>query len=104
MKYFSVIIILLFMGCSTFQPSKYTNYNTPNGNVVEATGAAAEAAASANTSHYGTNNVNRPRYYRSRNTNPINTIGNSAVNSAVSATSMQLNREIQNIIRGAFGN
>ena len=42
---------LLVSGCSMFEPSAYENRSTKDGNVVTATGRAAEGAASANTSH-----------------------------------------------------
>lgn len=49
----------ILVGCSTFQPSHYTNYNTPNGNHVVASGRAADNAAFSNTSHNAMNSGSR---------------------------------------------
>jgi len=43
--------LLIGGGCSTLESSTYQNRSTGSGNAVIATGRAAEAAASANTSH-----------------------------------------------------
>jgi hypothetical protein len=45
-----IILMVTLTGCSTFQPSHYSNYNTPYGNVVTASGVAANNAAIVNTS------------------------------------------------------
>ena len=45
------VAALVVSGCSMFEPSTYENKSTKDGNVVTATGKAAEGAASANTSH-----------------------------------------------------
>lgn len=44
------LVSLVVSGCSSLQPSHYTNYNTPYGNVVEASGRAANNAAWVNES------------------------------------------------------
>ena len=46
-----LILVLLLSGCSSLQPSTYTNYNTPYGNVIRATGVSANNAGLANTSY-----------------------------------------------------
>ncbi len=53
MRVCSIFILLASFGsgCSMFESSTYENRNTKDGNVVIATGKAAEGAASANTSH-----------------------------------------------------
>lgn len=51
MKKILVLSLILLSGCSSFQPSTYTNYNTPYGNVIRATGTAASNSALANTSY-----------------------------------------------------
>jgi len=51
MKKLLLVSLLLIGGCSSLQPSTYTNYNTPYGNVVKATGTAANNSALANTSY-----------------------------------------------------
>lgn len=45
------IAVVSAVGCSSFQPSTYTNYNTPYGNVIQATGKSADNAGLANTSY-----------------------------------------------------
>jgi hypothetical protein len=53
MRICSTLAFVAFVvsGCSMFEPSTYENKSTKDGNVVTATGKAAEGAASANTSH-----------------------------------------------------
>ncbi len=48
---FILIASPLTIGCTSFQPSIYSNRSTQHGNVVSATGNAATAAASANSSY-----------------------------------------------------
>ncbi len=98
--------ILSIAGCSSFQPSKYENTSTAAGNVVIATGRAADNAASANTTYNCPScvysNGNRTQYgnrgSQNRSTGYIARIGNSAVNTAVG----ELSNEINNSIRDAF--
>ena len=53
MRIYAVLAFTLLIesGCSTLESSTYQNRSTGSGNDVIATGRAAEAAASANTSH-----------------------------------------------------
>ena len=51
MKVVLVIALVMLGGCSSFQESHYSNTSTPEGNVVVATGRAADVAAAANTTH-----------------------------------------------------
>jgi PBP1b-binding outer membrane lipoprotein LpoB len=101
-----VIVVGMFLlgGCSSFQPSKYSNYNSPHGNQIEATGAAATAAASVNTSHYGTTKNFLSPYNNSYNnsTNSLQKIVDSTINTVVSTTRSELNKEVQNAIRSVF--
>jgi len=46
-----ILVSLIMNGCVSFQPSTYSNRSTANGNIVNATGNAATAAASANRSY-----------------------------------------------------
>jgi hypothetical protein len=46
---FILVCIVLIGGCTSFQPSVYTNESTPYGNKVYATGKAAVQAGSVNT-------------------------------------------------------
>jgi hypothetical protein len=51
MKIILLLPIVFATGCSSFQASNYVNRNTPYGNHIEATGRAADLAASANRSN-----------------------------------------------------
>ena len=92
--------------CTTFQPSHYSNYNTPYGNVVKASGNAAVGAAQANTSYncpsctVSGNNQSGNVAYRPYNYNPnsdrINQITNRALDSLGYAISGRINQEIFN--------
>jgi PBP1b-binding outer membrane lipoprotein LpoB len=100
-----IIVIGLFLGgCSLVQPSKYSNYNSPHGNQIEATGKAATAAASVNTSYYGTTKNFSSSYYNSynRSTNSLQKIIDPTINTILSTTRSELNKEVQNAIRSVF--
>jgi uncharacterized protein YceK len=101
-KLIIVISILVLGGCSSFQSSNYSNRNTPYGNQIEATGAAATAAASVNTSHYGTTKNFSSPHSNSNSTNSFQKFVEPTVDTIVSTTRSELNREIQNAIRSVF--
>ena len=51
-KIYAITLVSLIMtGCVSFQPSTYSNRSNASGNIVNATGNAAAAAASANRSY-----------------------------------------------------
>jgi PBP1b-binding outer membrane lipoprotein LpoB len=105
MKEIIILVIGIFLlgGCSSFQPSKYSNYNSPHGNQIEATGAAATAAASVNTSHYGTTkNFSLPYNNSYNRSNSFQKIVGPTINTIVSTTRSELNEEVQNAIRSVF--
>jgi uncharacterized protein (UPF0333 family) len=47
----TLVFLIISSGCSSFQTSNYVNYNTPYGNVIKASGRAADNAAQANNSY-----------------------------------------------------
>ena len=52
MNYTALLVLVgVLSGCTSFQESTYVNYNTPYGNMFQATGQAADRAASAITSN-----------------------------------------------------
>ena len=109
MKICSVLtfVALLVSGCSIFEPSAYENRSTKDGNVVTATGRAAEGAASANTSHNcptcapngsvgGSGSTsNQPRSRTQESTDRI-------VNSAGDTLSSEISRGVNQAIRDVF--
>lgn len=103
---FALVLSVFVVGCSSFQPSTYENRNTPYGNEVVATGRAADNAASANQSMNCPSCTMTGRTqsgnYRSQNgtrqPDYLAGIGNSAVNTAVS----EISNEINQAIRDAF--
>jgi hypothetical protein len=106
-KLLIVLMTLSIVGCSTFQPSTYENTSTAAGNVVVATGRAADNAASSNTTHncpscvYSGSRANAGTYgarTNQRATGYVARIGNSAVNTAAG----EISNEINNSIRDAF--
>ena len=102
-----VFSALLASGCSMFEPSTYENKSTKDGNVVTATGKAAEGAASANTSHNcptcapngsagGSGSTsNQPRSRTQESTDRI-------VNSAGDTFSSEISRGVNQAIRDVF--
>ena len=106
-----ILVSLLTVGCVSFQPSTYSNRNTPNGNVVNATGNAAAAAASANhsyncpscTSSSGQQSTYPGGYsgvgYTNTQTNYVDTIADSAAQTLANSISISINREIYKIFR-----
>ena len=98
---------LLVSGCSIFEASAYENRSTKDGNVVTATGRAAEGAASANTSHNcptcapngsvgGSGSTsNQPRSRTQESTDRI-------VNSAGDTFSSEISRGVNQAIRDVF--
>ena len=100
-------VALLASGCSMFEPSAYENRSTKDGNVVTATGRAAEGAASANTSHNcptcapngsagGSGSTsNQPRSRTQESTDRI-------VNSTGDTLSSEISRGVNQAIREVF--
>ena len=100
-------VALVVSGCSMFEPSTYENKSTKDGNVVTATGKAAEGAASANTSHNcptcapnasagGSGSTsNQPRSRTQESTDRI-------VNSAGDTLSSEISRGVNQAIRHVF--
>jgi len=101
-----LLALTLLSGCTAFQPSTYTNYNTPYGNVVRATGTAASNSAFANTSYncpscaISGNSRGNSRGgsggYRNYNnqTNEMGKITNTAVRTLSNSISSEINEAI----------
>jgi len=97
----------LLVGCSTFEPSTYENRSTKDGNVVTATGKAADVAAGANTSH------NCPSCADDQESDALPQDANQApskieksteriADSATDTLTDEVSREINEAIRDAF--
>lgn len=107
MKKLLIGLSLLMVGCSSFQPSTYENRNTPYGNEVIATGRAADNAGNANQSMNcpscavsgRTQNGNYRTQYGHSKPDYVTSIGNSAVNTAASEISNELNSQIREAFR-----
>ena len=102
------VSLALLSGCSAFQPSSYTNYNTPYGNVVRATGTAASNAAFANTSYncpscaisgMGSSMSGGFRNFNQQ-TSEMGKITSSAIRTLSTTISSEINSAISNSIRG----
>jgi len=97
-----LLALTLLSGCTAFQPSTYTNYNTPYGNVVRATGTAASNSAFANTSYncpscaISGNSRGGSGGYRNYNnqTNEMGKITNTAVRTLSNSISSEINEAI----------
>ena len=105
------IVIFLFLttsGCSTFQSSNYTNYNTPYGNVVKASGRAADNAALANTSYncpscaINGQSGGNSRGGKSSNYNRQATYLHTITESAIRTLSNEVTSSINDAIRDSF--
>ena len=99
-------VILSGSACSTFQESHYTNYNTPYGNVVHATGRAADNAALVNTSSncpscavIGSHSAQSPQSVDYRRKQGF---VQEITESALRTFSSEVRQEIDQAIRGAF--
>jgi hypothetical protein len=108
MKNILILLSMFMVGCSTFQPSTYENQSTAEGNVVIATGRAADNAASSNTTHncpscvYSGSRANAGTYGQrtnQRNDSYVARIGNSAVNTAAGEISNEINSSIRDYFR-----
>lgn len=101
---FILIASSLTIGCTSFQPSTYSNRSTQYGNVVSATGNAASAAASANSSYNCPSCVsNQTRYGSSVSAstgayipprNHIDTIADSITSTLTNSISSSINAKI----------
>lgn len=101
MKRFILLALVLAFASGCASNATYTNYNTPQGNRVYATGDAATIAAGANTSHYGTGGGQSGSRNYSSNRNqpsPFMYVYDGAMRTVQSETSSQIN----NAIRQAF--
>ena len=63
--------LVLLSGCTMFQESHYANYSGPDGNVVMASGRAAEVSARYNSTYNCPSCTNRP-YSEARHQRNIN--------------------------------
>jgi hypothetical protein len=101
-----MFILVVSTGCTSMQQSVYTNESTPYGNKVYATGNAAVAAASVNTTSNcpscavsGNNNRSgHPRY----NQNKQRSEAERLYKSATKTLSREISNSINDAIRDAF--
>ena len=102
---FILIASSLTSGCASFQPSTYSNRSTQHGNVISATGNAATAAASANSSYncpscvssqtrYGASVSGYTGAYIPPRKNHIDTIADSVTSTLTNAISSSINAKI----------
>lgn len=109
-----IIIFILILsgvlgGCATFQPSHYSNYNTPYGNVVTASGVAANNAAVVNTSSNcpsctvsGGGGSGSPSTGGINNYNSAQDMMGRITEQALNTTANQMSYTINNAITRAF--
>ena len=108
MRIYAVLAFTLLIesGCSTLEPSTYQNRSTGSGNDVIATGRAAEAAASANTSHNcptcvsnenAKGSVSAPNQRKTRVEESTNWIVTSAGDTLSSEISQGVNQAIRDV-------
>lgn len=95
--------VLFVTGCTSFQPSHYTAYNTPYGTRVIASGVAANNSALANSSYNcpscaisGLNSMGRSARTQTQN------FSNDIIDSGMRTFNSALSGSINSAIRDAF--